>query len=64
MGVVTERRGSSGSSSGMDRDGGRWRAARDDAMEERRGSEGSEVRESLELKRDSLAPAVEAAADV
>lgn len=56
--------GCSGSSSGMDREGGRWRVARGDAKEERRGSEGIEERESLELKRESLAPAVEEAADV
>lgn len=57
MGVVMERRGCSGSSSGMDREGGRWRAAREDANEERRGSEGSAERESLELKRESLVAA-------
>lgn len=58
MGFVTERRGCSESSSGMDKEGGRWRAAR----EERCDSEGRDTTESLELKRDSLA--VEEAVDV
>lgn len=62
MGFITERRGCSESSSGMDKEGGRWRAAREDAMEERCGSEGRDTTESLELKRDSLA--VEEAVDV
>lgn len=64
MGLATERRGSSESSSGMERDGGRWREAREDAKEERRGSEGREETESLELKRDSLAPDVDVDGDV
>lgn len=38
--------------------------ARGDAKEERRGSEGSEERESLELKRESLAAPTEEAGDV
>ncbi len=63
MGVVTDRWGCSGSSSGMDREGGRWHTAREDANDERCGSEGSEERESLEVKRESLAPAVERGAD-
>jgi len=56
MGLAAERSGSSGSSSGMDREGGGWRAAGVDDSEERRGSDGSEERESPELKRDALSP--------
>lgn len=52
---VRERTGCSGSSSGMATEGGRWRLVTEDAKVERRGSEGIEERESLELKRDSLA---------
>lgn len=54
MGDVTERSASSESSSGMDREG---RAMWEDAKEERRGREGRDERESLELKRESLAAA-------
>lgn len=61
---VRERTGCSGSSSGMAREGGRWRALTEDAKVERRGSEGSEDRESPELKRDSLASGAEEATDV
>lgn len=57
MGVVRKRVGFSMSSSGMERVGGRWRAAGGEAREERRGSKGREERESVELKRESLAPA-------
>lgn len=61
---VRERTGCSGSSSGMTWEGGRWRVVTEDAKVERRGSEGSEDRESLELKRDILAPGAQEAADV
>lgn len=58
-----ERSGSSESSSGMDREGGWWRVAREDANDDSRGREGTEVSESLELKRESLAPAEVGPAD-
>lgn len=63
MGVIRERAGSSMSSSGMDRVGGRWRAAGGEAREDRWGSEGREEKESVELKRESLAPADKAPAE-
>lgn len=54
----------SGSSSGMAIEDERWRVVTEDAKAERRGSEGSEDRESLELNRGSLDPGAEEAADV
>lgn len=53
-GAAAECRGSSWSSSGMDRGGGGWRAAREEDREERRGRDGSEEAEPLELKRGSF----------